>query len=214
MIKVSERGDIVKFRSSIVVGLGLALATSACGSGGGDPTSAAPDVLVTDDAAVSRTHEASYLQIDVDDPDTVYLSESELQSGDCRLYVSTNRGGAWSAVEETVDSPVETEKPEGADHSPEVAPHTDCTLGSGSQNIRTELDQAPDGMLYYLFAGNNVDPTVRSRSVLLGRSSDGGASWETTLVDDGTESAPDEVEVNFQAHMAIHPDDPELIYVM
>jgi hypothetical protein len=137
-----------------------------------------------------------------------------LQSGDCRLYVSTNRGGTWSAVEETVDSLVETEKPSGANQSPEVAPHTDCTLGSGSQNIRTELEQSPDGTLYYLFAGNHVDPAVRSRTVLLGRSSDGGASWETTIVDDGTESAPGEVEVNFQSHMAIDPDNPELIYVM
>jgi hypothetical protein len=204
----------MKHRGSIAVGIGLALATSACGSDGGDLTSAAPDVLVTDDATVSRTHEAPYLMIDGDDPDTVYLSESELQSGDCRLYVSTNRGGTWAAVEETVDSPVETEKPPGADQSPEVAPHTDCTLGNGSQNIRTELDQAPDGTLYYLFAANNADLTIRSRSVLLGRSSDGGASWETTLVDDGTESAPGEIEINFQAHMAIDPDNPELIYVM
>ncbi len=204
----------MKIRRGIAVGLGVAMATSACGSGGGDPTSAAPDVLVTDDATVSRTHEASYLMVDGDDLDTVYLSESELQSGDCRLYVSTNRGGTWSAVEETVDSLVETEKPLGADQSPEVAPHTDCTLGSGSQNIRTELDQSPDGTLYYLFAGNHVDPAVRSRTVLLGRSSDGGASWETTIVDNGTESAPGEVEVNFQSHMAIDPDNPELIYVM
>jgi len=70
-------GETMKIRSSIAVGLGVAMATSACKSGGGDPTSAAPDVLVTDDATVSRTHEASYLMVDGDDPDTVYLSESE-----------------------------------------------------------------------------------------------------------------------------------------
>ncbi len=35
----------------------------------------------------------------------------------------------------------------------------------------------------------------------------------TSIVDDGTQSAPTEVEVNFQAHMAIDPDDPELVYV-
>jgi hypothetical protein len=191
----------------------MALALPACGSGGGEPTSAAPDVLVTDDATVSRTHEASFLLVDRDDPDTVYLSESELQSGDCRFYVSTDQGRSWAAEETTVDSPVETEKPDNAPPSPELPPATDCTLGSGSQNIRTELKQAPDGTLYYLFSANNVDPTIRSRSVLLGRSSDGGRSWETSIVDDGTQSAPTEVEVNFQAHMAIDPDDPELVYV-
>lgn len=199
--------------SSIGAVLGLALAVSACGSGA-DPTAAAPDVLVTDDAAVSRTHEASFLLIDDDDPDTVYLSEVELQTGDCRLYVSTDKAQTWSAVEETLDSQVEIEKPAGVDPSPEIDPHSDCTLGSGSQNVRTELEQSPDGTLYYLFSGNHVDPAERSRTVMLGRSSDGGASWETTVVDDGTESAPTEVEVNFQAHMAIDPDNPELVYIM
>ncbi len=210
----ARNGGSVRMRRSIAAGFALASATSACGSSGGEPTSATPDVLVTDDAAVSRTHEASFLMIDEDDADTVYLSESELQTGDCRLYVSTNQGGTWSAVEETVDSLVETEKDPGAEQSPEVAPHTDCTLGSGSQNIRTELDQAPDGTLYYLFAGNHSNPAVLSRTVLLGRSDDGGSSWETTIIDDGTRSAPTEVEVNFQAHMAIDPDNPELIYAM
>ncbi len=199
-------------RSAAAVSAVLAL--TACGSGAASLTAAAPAVLVTDDAAVSRTHEASFLQIDRKDPDKVYLSESELQSGDCRFYRSTDRGRTWSVEQSTLDSPVESEKPDGAAQAPEIAPHTDCTLGSGSQNIRTELDQAPDGTLYYLFSANNVDPAVRSRTVLLARSTDEGRTWQTTVVDDGTESAPAEVEVNFQAHMAIDPGQPERIYVM
>lgn len=192
----------------------LALVLSACATGSKDPTSAAPDVLVTNDAALSRTHEASFLHIDQDDRDTVYLSESELQSGDCRFYRSTDQGRTWSVEESTLDSPAETKKPNATGGAPERAPHTDCTLGNGSQNIRTELDQAPDGTLYYLFSSNNVDPTVRSRTVLLARSNDRGRSWDTTVIDDGTVAAPSEVEINFQAHMAIDPDDPERIYAM
>lgn len=198
----------------MVVALGGVVAVLAgCGVGGGAPTAAAPDVLVTDDATVSRTHEAPFLLIDDDDPDTVYLSESELQTGDCRFYISADRGRTWTAADVTIDSRVEVE---GADSSPspEVPPHLDCTLGSGSQNIRTELKQSSDGTLYYLFSANHVDPTVRSRTVLLARSTDGGGSWTTTVVDDGTEAAPGQVEVNFQAHMAIDPESPELVYVM
>ena len=204
----------MRTRGYVAVLMTLAVGAQACGSDGGPPTAAAPDALVTDDMVVTRTHEAPYLHVDGDDPDTVYLSESELQSGDCRLYVSTDRGQSWTVEENTLDSPVQTDKPEGAPQAPEEAPHLNCSLGrAGSQNIRTELTQSPDGTLYYLFHANNSEEEP-SRSVLLGRSSDGGRSWETTVIDDGRESAPREVEVNFQQHMAIDPDDPKQIYVM
>ncbi|MDQ3305808.1 MAG: hypothetical protein M3535_07480 [Actinomycetota bacterium] len=120
----------MRLRTELLVGVGVALVLPACGSGGGEPTSAAPDVLVTDDATVSRTHEASYLLVDRDDPDTVYLSESELQSGDCRFYVSTDQGRSWATEETTVDSPVETEKLESAPPSPELPPATATTWWS------------------------------------------------------------------------------------
>ena len=204
----------MQMRGHFTVLVAVAVAASACGSEGSQPTVAAPAVLVTDDTALTRTHEAPDLLVDGDNPDTVYLSEAELQTGDCRLYVSTDRGGSWAAAEQTVDSPLETEQPAEADPAPEVEEHPNCGLGTApSQNIRTELQQAPDGTLYYLFHANNPDPEP-SRSVLLARSTDRGASWQTTVVDDGTESAPDEVEVNFQAHMAIDPDNPQLVYVM
>lgn len=208
------KGEQLQTRGHFAVLVALAVSASACGSGGDEPATAAPGVLVTDDTALTRTHEAPYLLVDADDPDTVYLSEAELQTGDCRLYVSTDRGGTWAPVEQTVDSPLETEGPAEVDPAPEVEAHPDCGLGTApSQNIRTELEQAPDGTLYYLFHANNPQPEP-SRSVLLGRSTDGGRSWETTVIDDGTESAADEVEVNFQAHMAIDPDNPQLVYVM
>lgn len=164
---------------------GLALVAQACGSGERSPAAAAPDVLVTNDTTVTRNHEAPYLLIDGDDPDTVYLSESELQSGDCRFYVSNDQGQTWTAEPGTVDSPVETEKGPGAPPAPELTDHSNCSLGTaGAQNIRTELDQAPDGTIYYTFHANDSNPEG-SRSVLLGRSNDKGRSWETTVVDAG-----------------------------
>jgi hypothetical protein len=201
-----------RFRALAAV-IGLAVVVQACASGEDRLTGAAPDVLVTDDVTVTRTHEAPYLLIDQDDPDTVYLSESELQSGDCRLYVSGDRGATWNVEEGTVDSPVGTEKDPSAPPSPEVEDHANCTLGTaGAQNIRTELDQAPDGTIYYTFHANDANPDG-SRSVLVARSDDDGRTFETTVVDAGDEPG-DQIEVNFQAHTAIDPDNPEIMYTM
>lgn len=190
----------------------LAVVVQACGSDE-ELTGAAPDVIVTDDQTVTRTHEAPSLLVDQDDSETVYLSESELQSGDCRFYVSNDQGQSWTVEESTVDSPVESEKAPATPPSPEVEGHSNCTLGTaGAQNIRTELDQAPGGTIYYTFHANDAD-NDGSRSVLVARSNDDGRTFQTTVVDAGDEPG-DQIEVNFQAHTAIDPDNPELIYTM
>lgn len=197
--------------------LGMLLLTSAFLDGGSQvPNEVGPDVQVTDDTALTRTHEASYLLPDMNNPDVAYLSEAELQTGDCRLYRSQDRGGSWAPVATTVDSPLEQEDPEvAAEPAPEVEPFVDCSLGSVTpQNIRTELRQASDGTLYYAFQTHDPD-AGGSRSVLVGRSSDQGETWDTTVVAEGpTARSRDEVEVNFQAHLALDPDDPERVVVM
>ncbi|MGH9184078.1 MAG: sialidase family protein [Acidimicrobiales bacterium] len=171
------------------------------------PAPAAPgrgdvrDVLVTDDRdeRLTRTHEAASLLADRDDPERVYLSEVELQTGECRFYLSTDGGASWS-------------ESEGA---PRLEPYTNCSFGSAQpQNVRTELQQGADGTIFYLFAAN--DPAAGgTRSVLLGRSSDRGRSFETGVVHAGPKAtSPAEVEVNFVAHLAIDRDDPRRVYAM
>lgn len=197
--------------------LGMLLLTSAFLGGGPEvPSEVGPDVQVTDDTALTRTHEASYLLRDRNDLDVTYLSEVELQTGDCRLYRSQDRGGSWAPVDTTVDSPLEQEDPDVApDPAPEVEPYVDCSLGSVTpQNIRTELQQAPDGTLYYAFQTHDPD-AGGSRSVLLGRSDDQGETWETTVVAEGPAAREgDDVELNFEAHLALDAEDPDRIVVM
>lgn len=186
------------------------------GSSSEVPTEDGRDAHVTDDTALTRTHEASDLLLDSDDPDVAYLSAVELQTGDCRLYRSADRGGSWSAVESTVDSPLEQEDPDVApEPAPEVDPFVNCGPGSvTAQNIRTELSQAPDGTLYYVFHAHDPD-AGGSRSVLVARSSDEGQTWETTVVAEGpVAQGPEEDELNFQAHLAIDPEDQERVLVM
>lgn len=187
------------------------------GAGPAVPDEAGPDVQVTDDKALSRTHEASNLQRSNQDPDTAFLSEVELQTGDCRLYVTQDRGATWQPVEPTVDSPLEFDEETQTvnEPAPEEEPHTDCTLGSTTpQNVRTELQQAPDGTLYYAFHAH--DPSAGgSRSVLLAQSTDQGESWTTTVVAEGPQAdGPEEVELNFEPHVAIDGDNPERVVVM
>ncbi|HWB71363.1 MAG TPA: sialidase family protein, partial [Egibacteraceae bacterium] len=93
-------------------------------------------------------------------------------------------------------------------------PYTDCGFGSAQpQNIRTDLEQAPDGTLHYAFHAN--DPAAGgTRSVLLGRSTDRGRSWETTVVHGGPKAtSPAEVEVNFVQHVNVDPDSHARVYM-
>lgn len=145
----------------------------------------------------TRANEAPSLLRDRSNPDTMYLSEVELLGGTCRFFRSNDHGNSW------------TEMP-----APRLAPYTDCGMGSvGPQNIRTELEQAPDGTIYYAFHAQ--DPAAGGpRNVLLGRSTDGGQSWKTTVVAKAPPAAGGLVQVNFEPHIAIDPDNPERIYAM
>jgi hypothetical protein len=140
---------------------------------------------------LSRDEEGPALLVDKDDSNTVYLAYSEMTTGACKFSVSTDRGATW--------------RPEA---TPTLDPYTrNCAMGyATSQNIRTELKQGPDGTIYDVFQANAPDKNG-SRSVLIGRSSDGGRSWQTSAIDPG-KAAPEpgvEMEVNFEGHVAIDP---------
>lgn len=199
--------------TSIVVVAVMVVGAPAAGAA--VPSEAGPDVLVTDDTALSRTHEASHLLVDHDSGRT-YLSEVELQSGDCRVYTSADQGGSWEPVEATVDTPLEQEDAEAEiEPAPETEPHVDCGLGStGPQNVRTHLAQGPDGTVYVAFHANDPDGEG-IRSVLVGRSDDDGETWQTAVVAEAPDvDSSGEIEVNFEPHVAVDPDDPERVVVM
>lgn len=155
-----------------------------------------PAATVTDDGTLARAHEAASVLIDRDDPEMVYMASVEMLTGECRFHVSPNGGQDWVRFE-----------------APSYDGWTDCGLGSASpRNVRTELAQAPDGTLFYVHHGNEPGG---SRSVLLGRSGDGGATWETTAIHEAPEAdSLAEVELNWLAHIAIDPDDPRHLVAM
>ena len=175
----------------------------ACGSEAEGPPTAAPAVQVNRSEKalpLTRLEEAPALLVDQDNSNTVYLAYTDMASGACKFAVSTNRGATWQ---------------ERA--APELDPYTqNCAMGyATSQNIRTELKQAPDGTIYNVFQANAPDKNG-SRSVLLGRTNDGGRTWKTVAIDPGN-AAPEpgvEMEVNFEGHIAFDPADPRRMYAM
>ena len=175
--------------------LALGLVATACSSEK-KTTEVGRSTVVTEDNRLSRTHEAPSLLVDRNDPNTVYLAEVELQAGENRFYISADRGATWKQSE-----------------APKLVPFTDGGLGAGNpKNIRTELDQDSKGTLFYLFHAQ--DPTAGgARSVLLGRSTDGGLTWRTTAVYAAPKPVDEVVELNWQAHIAIDPADEQRVYV-
>ena len=150
-------------------------------------------------APLVRSLEAPSLLVDRRNSRLVYLSYVDLLSGACRFSVSIDGGRAWRS-----------------ENAPQLDPWTrNCALGSGHpQNLRTELRQGPDGALYYVFQGNDPDGGG-TRGVLLGRSTDSGRTWATTLVDAGPRAdAPDGAELDFEGHLAVDPRRPNLLYLM
>lgn len=189
-------------RRLLAVG-GLVLLVGGCGLQARGPASVGPSVQVdrTDiGLPLSRDHEAPSLVIDKDDPNRVYLADVDMTTGECRFATSANRGGTWQEVD-----------------APRLAPFTtNCALGSSPpQSIRTELVQGPDGTLYEVFQANSPDDGG-GRSVLIGRTTDGGRSWKTVPIAAAAKSADpgQQVEVNFEGHIAIDPANPKRIYAM
>lgn len=178
----------------------MVAACSAGAKGPPEPARAVQANRTGEVLPVSRDEEGPAVLVDRDDPDTVYLAYTEMLTGACRFYVSADRGASWRA-----------------EAAPKLEPFTkNCAMGTASsQNIRTELKQGPDGTIYNVFQANAPERNG-TRSVMLGRSSDGGRSWKTVAIDPGN-PAPEpgvEMEVNFQAHIAIDPARPSRIYAM
>lgn len=196
----SGGGMTVRFRlrrAARLCSLAAAFGVLATGcSDGSTSVMVGRSTVVTEEERLSRTHEAPSLLVDRKDPNTVYLAEVELQAGENRFYVSSNRGATWKQSE-----------------GPRLAPFTDGGLGAGNpKNIRTELDQDSKGTIYYLFHAQ--DPAAGgARSVLLGRSADGGLSWKTSPVHVAPAGTEEATELNWQAHIAIDPANEQRIYV-
>ncbi|MGH9129579.1 MAG: sialidase family protein [Acidimicrobiales bacterium] len=176
----------------------LALVGAATSAAAATGPQVSPSVLASAPTSIARTAEAPSLLVDNRDPATIYLAYADLAAGVCHFQFSHDSGLSWKTGT-----------------APSLAPYTNCGMGSvGPQNKRTQLDQAPNGTLYYLYAAQ-VPGAGGARSLLLGRSTNGGATWQVSPVDAAPPSVPNQpIELDFEGHMAIDPSNPQVIYAM
>ena len=182
----------VSAAAALGVVTGLALVTAALASS--NPV-VGRNVQVTQDRAPARTNVAPFTLVDRSNSNTVYLSEVEANSGVCRFYTSQDGGSTWTL---------------GA--SPQNTPDS-CGPGSfHPEYVRTQLAQGSDGTLYYAFSANNANGGG-SRSAFLGRSSDGGKTWQTSYIFHAPDAtAPGQWELDFITHIAVDPSNSSLVY--
>src|SRR5438552_2896761 len=86
-----SRGETMRKLQAATAAVLLAVVGAACSSTSGKgPAVAARNIQVdaTDKVLpLSRDHEGPALTVDKDDPNTVYLADSEMTTGECRFYV-------------------------------------------------------------------------------------------------------------------------------
>lgn len=162
------------------------------------PADAEPALLrqATFSTNPSRTFEFPTLVVDPSDPQTMVLGAVEFTSAHCVTRISTNGGRTWK---------------DGA--SPQAMGYSNC--GITNHNVfptqwAISMTYDDDGTLYYAFsAAKEADDLARS--ILLGRSTDNGRSWKTTVVHRGEPAAdPQEAEVHVRPSVAVDPQSNEV----
>lgn len=149
-----------------------------------------PAVRVSDVQPVSRTYEGPTVAVNPNEPETMYVASSDLQARRCDIWQSRDAGVTFVALE-----------------GPDFGELTDCGLNKGgiAQNIRMDLVVDGEGVVYWAVAV--ADPIAAGpRSVVLARSVDEGASWQTTMVADAPVPAdPNAAFANFEPSLFVDP---------
>jgi hypothetical protein len=123
--------------------------------------------MVNREIAPTRTHDGPSVAVDPMDPSMIVVADVDIQNGHCLTHISRDAGLTWV---------------EG--RSPQPPEFSSCTPQSGnrfSTGPATSLTFDTDGTLYYAFAAARPGDQD-SRSVLLGRSTNQGQSWTTSVV--------------------------------
>ena len=177
---------------ALVVALPAATASSAEKPTG--PPSIDNSVQVTQDAGASRAHTAPVLAVDPRNPNVLAMAEAEVYASQCGVHISTNGGLSWApATRPTVPGD-----------------YPNCSFVYFGPVV--DVTFASDGTLYYAFSGYN--PITKKGRVFLARSSDLGASWDTTALPWIAANA-DKGELGIDAgpSVAVDPNDPKRVAV-
>ncbi len=147
-------------------------------------------VRVSQAEPISRTYEGPAVAVNPNDPQTMYVAASDLQTRRCHIWQSRDAGISFVELE-----------------GPDFGELTDCGLNKGGipQNIRMDLAVDAEGVLYWAVAVANQN-AAGPRSIVLARSVDEGASWLTTMVAEAPVPAdPNEAFANFEPSLFIDP---------
>jgi hypothetical protein len=180
---------------------GLAVAAGAAllpwSSAGGAPLKE-PEVdgaiQVTADPGSGRGHAIPVLAQHPDDPETLVLAEVDAYTSRCMVHVSRNGGLSWAKA---------TQPPTPSDWP---------GCGFAVTGALADLAFAPDGTLYYAWSA--FQPTTYQQRIYLARSSDLGATWDTTALPRiGPRTTPRQFGADSMPSIVIDRDDPNLVYV-
>ena len=157
-------------------------------------------VRISETPAPSRTYEGPTAAVDPRDSDRVYVAAADLQTAACHVYRSTDGGASFTELE-----------------GPDFGQLTDCGLNRGGlpQNMRMKLVVDTEGVVYWALAV--ADPAAGgARNVVLARSEDEGASWQTAMVAEAPQPAnPDDAVANFVPDLFVDPfgEGPRRVWV-
>lgn len=168
------------------------------------PTNA---VQVTDNPRAVRAHSSPQMAMNPTNGELVVVEADIRGDHRCRVHLSNDGGRTWFP---------------GGD--PMLEPHTECSRVVINGPYAT-LAFAPDGTLFLAFRAsdpkwsNPHPPPTIPRHVFLARSTDGGRTFDTTMVYEGPREAaenagdlPQEGH-NERAMVAVDPTDPSNVFV-
>ncbi len=151
-------------------------------------------VQVTADAGSGRGHAIPVMAVSPSDPATIVLAEGDAYSSRCMVHVSRNGGLSWANATQPATPP----------------DWPGC--GFAVTGPMADLAFAPDGTLYYAWSA--FQPSTYQQRIYLARSSDLGATWDTTALPRiGPRPTPREFGADTMPSIVIDRDDPNLVYV-
>ena len=175
------------------------LAVSQGWAGAEDPIRVSTPVNATEfDVSPARTYGAPGFAVDPEDPLHVFATAVDLRSQRCGLLRSTDGGESWEAL----------------DSSPSLDAYPLCLM-TNSHTTQGKIAFGSDQTLYYALNGWDSQDGA-NRSVFLGRSTDFGETWQTTVVQDARGRTDEEVQPNRPiSGLAVDTEtgDQDIIYV-
>lgn len=192
---------------ALALAAGILLVSGPVGAASG-PRLTQPTKATGDDVEPARTYADPYVLIDPDNPLVVVAATVEMRSRACRVFRSADGGGSWKLLESGPSLP--------------SFPYCHHTRGATTM---TPMAWGRNGTLYMARTGwdtqdigvpGNFPGTWGNMSVLLGRSTDLGNTWDTTIVRSARGKQGPDTEVNIPvSSVAVdctHPRD-DVVYV-